>query len=324
MSTHEIPKTAFFTVEPEVVAAWMTTAEQIRDIQNRAVDAAEKIGKNKGLMIQQSFGAMRVVGLAPVDPKDPPAGWRYVRQQFEPRRGKAGEAAASWLASVQPPSMRDVMKAHGLPRHCSFKYGFFGTPAMFQHEGAIWALYKGEPDGEASAAWTECKPSQFYAAQEAQQEAEKAAEAVTRLLEPMLTDRPDSGWRYDPANPQDCSYRDDTAHDHDQCLEQMAAGAERAIQLVRAHVEDNGGYRVFEPHRTGAGFLTYDHTNGDYGYIEASGALSQDFVAESEERLCWEALQRGGEDAVFEHLEHLYRRLSPAPRSEQERTSTRG
>lgn len=148
--------------------------------------------------------------------------------------------------------------------------------------------------------------------------------AFRRLLEPMLTDRPDSGWRYDPANPQDCSYRDDTAHDHDQCLEQMAAGAERAIQLVRAHVEDNGGYRVFEPHRTGAGFLTYDHTNGDYGYIEASGALSQDFVAESEERLCWEALQRGGEDAVFEHLEHLYRRLSPAPRSEQERTSTRG
>jgi hypothetical protein len=32
-----------------------------------------------------------------------------------------------------------------------------------------------------------------------------------------------TGWTYDRANPQDCSHRDDPAHDHDQCLEQMAA-----------------------------------------------------------------------------------------------------
>lgn len=43
------------------------------------------------------------------------------------------------------------------------------------------------------------------------------------LLEPKLDHRPASGWTYDPANPQDCSHRDDQSHDHDQCIEQMGA-----------------------------------------------------------------------------------------------------
>lgn len=40
--------------------------------------------------------------------------------------------------------------------------------------------------------------------------------------------RGEAGWTYDPANPQDCSYRDDVAHNHDECLERMAAEAVNA------------------------------------------------------------------------------------------------
>jgi hypothetical protein len=178
MGSNDRPQAAYRTTNPAVLAAWMSTAEKIRDISNRSVDEAKAIGKNKGLMVQRSFGDERFVGLAPLNPKDPPAGWRYVREQLEPRRGKPGEEATAWLAGIQVPSMRDAMKAHGLPRHCSLKYGFFGVPGMFQHDGVIWVIYSGEPEGEPGPAWEKVRPSEYLAAQERMQESE-AAEAVS-------------------------------------------------------------------------------------------------------------------------------------------------
>jgi hypothetical protein len=162
----DIPMVAFKTTDPEIVAAWKTTVEQIREVSDRAIREAEEIGKNKGLMIQRGLTDETFIGLAPLDPSDPPEGWRYVREQFEPRRGKAGDDARAWLASIERPSMRRVMSKHGLPEVTTFKYGFMGRPGMVMHDDTVFAIYKGGPDGDVGPGWEPCRPSEFYAAQE--------------------------------------------------------------------------------------------------------------------------------------------------------------
>lgn len=172
------PKIAYKTTDPTILAAWKATAAQIRDAGSRAVDEAEAIGNNNGLMIQRSMDEERFVGLAPIDPASPPDGWRCVRNQFEPRIGKAGQGARKWLASVQLPNMREVLEALGLPKLTTFMYGFIGVPGLVLHNDAIYALYKGGPHDEPGEAWEQCRPSEFYAAQESAEEADIAADAA--------------------------------------------------------------------------------------------------------------------------------------------------
>lgn len=159
--------TAYKSTDPAVVSTWKITADQRRQARNRAVEEAEQIGKNNGLMIQRSLDPEQFVGLSPIDPADPPEGWRHVRNQFEPRRGKAGDDARDWLKSVQLPSMRDAMAAHRLPQ-LVFGGGHMGVPAMLLHDDAVWVLYTVAPDpDEVGPAWEPCRVSEFYAAQEA-------------------------------------------------------------------------------------------------------------------------------------------------------------
>lgn len=170
-----IPMVAVKTTDQATVAAWRTTVELARDIGNRAVEQAKRIGKNEGLMIRRGLYEQEFVGLAPVDPSDPPEGWKYVRGQFEPRRGRAGDDARAWLASVQPPSVRKVMADHGLPLVTTFEYGFMGVPGLVMHNDTVFALYKGGPESDVGPAWESCRPSEFYAAQE---DANAAADAA--------------------------------------------------------------------------------------------------------------------------------------------------
>jgi hypothetical protein len=172
----DTPKCAFKTTDPAVVADWEATAQQIRDIGNRAVDEPKAIGKNKGLMIQRGIGDESFVGLAPEDPDDVPEGWRLVRGQLEPRRGRPGEQARAWLDSVQLPSMRKAMEAHGMPQ-LTFGGGRMRVPAMFMYDGAVWVLHGIEPDGEVGPAWERIRISEFYAAQEDAESAPDKAEA---------------------------------------------------------------------------------------------------------------------------------------------------
>lgn len=108
-----------------------------------------------------------------------PEGWRVVRGNLEPRRGKPGEAARQWLADHQPTDVRHVMEGHGLPRSCwipatsgSFSFRIV-SPELFEHDGVLWALYDAEPGVSDSGfddkpcTWTPRKLSEFYAAREA-------------------------------------------------------------------------------------------------------------------------------------------------------------
>ncbi|GGN39705.1 hypothetical protein FHR83_006659 [Actinoplanes campanulatus] len=164
---------AYRNTDPDAIAAWHTTAQRHREASNQALTGAKAIGKNKGLMAQRSIGEQEFVGLAPIDPTDPPEGWRYVRDRFEPRRGKAGDDARAWLKSVQLPDLRDVMQQHGLPK-ILFKGGMMRAPAMFEHDGAVYALYSAQPD-DIGPLWEPIRLSEFYAAQEASDETSRAA-----------------------------------------------------------------------------------------------------------------------------------------------------
>lgn len=89
---------------------------------------------------------------------------------------KAGEQARKWLADHQPPDLRAVLAAHGLPRTSRLTRDggyLISTPQVFLHEGTVWALYKGTPDGQCS--WQPRKLSEFYAALEALEAVEQAA-----------------------------------------------------------------------------------------------------------------------------------------------------
>lgn len=174
---------AYSTDDPAVVAAFTAAIQARCDFSQRVVDDAETLGKNKGVLRMGGvFGRCETVGLAPDDPNDPPEGWTYIRSRdrLEPRRGKAGDAARRWLADHQPPDDADgrtAMEAHGLPRHTGLDRGFstgrISTPRIFHHDGTVWALYSGKPDGECT--WAPRRLSEYYAAQEAFEASEQAA-----------------------------------------------------------------------------------------------------------------------------------------------------
>ena len=171
-------ETAYSTNDPKIVAAFQEARTAERTAARRAVDDAVALGKNKGPLIVRGIWDIpdRVVGLAPDDPTDPPEGWVYIktRDRLEPRRGNAGVAARDWLAAHQPIDVRRVLTKHGLPRNSksadsdvSGRYQLL-SPTVFEHEGALWARYRGEVDviaGECT--WTPRKLSEFYAAREA-------------------------------------------------------------------------------------------------------------------------------------------------------------
>lgn len=90
-------------------------------------------------------------------------------------------------------------------------------------------------------------------------------------------------------------------------IERPATSTGSPLVLERVRVED-GSYRVFERHGVGTGSVTYDPANGDYGYLEVDGPLSQEFTADKEERLCHDLLEMRGDDALFERLEYVYQR----------------
>lgn len=174
---------AYSTSDPAAVAAFKAASDALGDCQRRNREDAKELGKNNGPMILRHplFG-LEVVGLATLDPEDPPEGWRHLMGvgHLMPRRGKAGEAPRKWLADHQPPDLRGIMADHGLPRSSksdpeSMSYRIM-TPKLFEHNGTVWALYRGVIDGECS--WTPRKLSEFYAALEAAEEAEKQAETA--------------------------------------------------------------------------------------------------------------------------------------------------
>lgn len=145
------------------------------------VDAAAIGGNNGARCGVRGFGGPEYIpGLEPDGSGTIPAGWRIVRDRLEPAlRGPGSAAARRWLKEHQPtPGLdrRYVLKGHGLAYQSRVSVGGDGyksyLPDLFEHDGQLWACYRGEPDGDfpgepARLTWPACTLAEFHTAQAA-------------------------------------------------------------------------------------------------------------------------------------------------------------
>lgn len=183
------PEYAFRTDDPAVLDAFHQAQQARLDAGNTMCDEAREIGKNKGPAVRGGiFGSGdELVGLHPEDRNDPPEGWLYLKSWgcLRPRKGKAGQDAEKFITrhrkiGVDP---RVALSEHGLPTESAVPAGdgryYLRKPVVFEHEGALYAKYSGEVRYELGrtegCTWPAIPLSQFYAALEAVQAADRAA-----------------------------------------------------------------------------------------------------------------------------------------------------
>lgn len=172
---------AYSTDKPEVVEAYRRAVEKRNAFGKWMRAELDTLGAGPRVFVRSSgmSGDKQQVTAIEQSGDYVPEGWRMVRGNLEPRRGKPGEVARRWLADHQPVDVRHVMEVYGLPRSCwipattgSFSFRIV-TPELFEHDGTLWACYDAEPGSSDSGfddrpcTWTPRKLSEFYAAREA-------------------------------------------------------------------------------------------------------------------------------------------------------------
>lgn len=178
---------AYSTDNPDAVAAYRQALADHSAMGKRLCDDVAALGAGPRVYLRSSGfpgSPDRITALEQAG-NHIPDGWRVVRGQLEPRRGKPGDAARQWLADHQPVDVRHVMESHGLPRACWLprdkEFGWsIVTPKLFEHDGVLWACYQGEPGvsgsgfDEVRCTWTPRKLSEFFAAFEAHELVDKS------------------------------------------------------------------------------------------------------------------------------------------------------
>lgn len=181
---------AYSTDNPEAVAVYRAAKDDHAGFAAKLRADVEALGAGPKVYVRNGFGGPNEVTALEQKGDYIPEGWRVVRGNLEPRRGKPGDAARKWLAGHQPTDVRHVLTKHGLPRNVwvpSPSQGNYRVcaPEIFEHQGVLWALYEAEPGAglgfdDSPCTWTPRKLSEFHAAFEAFQESIAAAEQVTR------------------------------------------------------------------------------------------------------------------------------------------------
>jgi hypothetical protein len=173
---------AYSTDDPEAVAAYREAKEAHPAFAERLRSDVEALGAGPRVYLRTGFSVKEITALEQKGDHIP-EGWRVVRGNLVPRRGKPGEGARRWLMDHQPPDAREMLVPHGLPRdvwvpnHDQGNYRVC-APEIFEHKGVLWALYEAEPGAQeigfdsSPCTWTPRKLSEFHAAFEAFQEAE--------------------------------------------------------------------------------------------------------------------------------------------------------
>lgn len=182
---------AYSTDNPEAVAAYRQARAEQKEAGKRIAADVAALGAGPRVFVRTSGFSSIPSELTAIEQKGDhiPEGWRVVRGNLEPRRGKPGEGARKWLADHQPVDVRHVMEAHGLPRTSWIPRGNglgyrIVSPALFEHDGTLWASYEGEPGttdcgfDTDKCTWTPRKLSEFHAAREAAEDAEANAKAA--------------------------------------------------------------------------------------------------------------------------------------------------
>lgn len=179
---------AYSTSDPEIVAVYRQALADRAEMGKKIAAGVRVLGAGPRVFVRDSgfSGIARSITAVEQQGDHIPDGWRVVGGNLEPRRGKPGEAARQWLTDHQPVDVRGVMEKHGLPRSCWLPRGReFGwsisRPALFEHDGVLWASYAAEPGTSDSGfdtekcTWEPRKLSEFHAAREASEAAEQGA-----------------------------------------------------------------------------------------------------------------------------------------------------
>jgi hypothetical protein len=178
-----VNESAYSTDDRATVAAYVEACDARRAAGLRAVAAADALGHNKGPAVRTGMWGIpdEITALFPDDATDPQDGWTYLkgRDLLVPRRGKAGDAARTWLNDHQlGADPRVVLAERGLPyngrrpKEGSLGSFYITRPKVFVHDDTLWALYTGEINGDCT--WTPRRLSEFHTAFEAYEDAEKA------------------------------------------------------------------------------------------------------------------------------------------------------
>lgn len=170
---------AYSTDGPEIVAAYRQALADRAETGKRISAAIKELGAGPRAYVRSSGFPGYKDRLTAIEQSGDhiPEGWRVVRGNLEPRRGKPGEAARQWLADHQPVDVRHVMERHGLPRATWIPRDgesgwMISSPKLFEHANTLWACYEGEPGAGGSGfdtdkcTWTPRKLSEFHAALE--------------------------------------------------------------------------------------------------------------------------------------------------------------
>lgn len=144
-------------------------------------DAADIPNVNGIRIVHGQWGyADQLMGLIPTDPDgDTPPGWKAKSSRrgnttYVPVKGVAGQAATAWLAAHKlPRDPRLTLVRAGLPQNGLRPTGkgdgsvYHTRPLLLVHDGQIYALYEGAPDGQVGAQWRRIPLSEFFVAYEA-------------------------------------------------------------------------------------------------------------------------------------------------------------
>ncbi|MFI2663215.1 hypothetical protein [Micromonospora carbonacea] len=178
----------YATSDPTIVAAYRRAVADRAEMGKRIAADVKALGAGPRVFVRTSGFSGIPTQLTAIEQQGDhvPDGWRVVRGNLEPRRGKPGESAREWLANHQPVDVRDAMEKHGLPRACWLprdrEFGWtISQCRLFEHDGTLWASYAAEPGTSDSGfdtercSWESRKLSEFYAAREAMEAAEQVA-----------------------------------------------------------------------------------------------------------------------------------------------------
>lgn len=172
---------AWSSDDPGVVAAFEAAVAAEREHARKVTAAARELGKNLGALRSSGLfdGRYTLIGLKEDNKHDPPEGWVYLttRKMLGPARGKAGEPAREWMASLQPRfpmfPLAVLGKYAGLPVNDILGNSKFSVPQLFTADATMWSRYRGEPGLWAGGPktpgplWVRRKLSEYFAAREA-------------------------------------------------------------------------------------------------------------------------------------------------------------
>lgn len=171
-------QTAYRCTDPSVAEAFQAWKHEYDTHRRRVIDEAAAIGKNTGALMTKTVFGNRIVGLAPDDPNDPPAGWKYMRNKnklYPDRRTKAGKQAAAWLDSAQPKAHIEFLHQHGMPSD-HMNGGQCYTPGAQLVDGELLVNWGCDlPAERVTGPWERIPLSRYYAAIEAAEKAEAAS-----------------------------------------------------------------------------------------------------------------------------------------------------